>query len=518
MSLVRRIGLAAGPLLALAFYLALPARYADAAGAVVEFSPSGRATVGMMAWMAAWWMTEAVEIEVTALLPVLAFPLLGILPLPETAANYASDVIFLFLGGFVLALSIQRWGLDRRLAFLTLRMAGSRPDRIVAGCMGVTAFISMWVSNTATAAMMTPIALSVAELASRRRCGEGLAGIAGAPEEDADVRNFTMALLLSVAYASSIGGLGTIIGSPPNGILVRFLEQAHGIRIPFTTWMALGVPVLLVFLPVTWWMTTRLLFPTRIREIEGGRRFAEEEYRKLGKLNAGERATLIVFCAAVFLWMFRPLLAEIRAAGLSPFRHLSDTSVAVGAALALFLFPVDRAKGLFAADWSTAVRLPWGVLLLFGGGLALADAVVSNGVAAFLTSRARGLGGLPPVLVVAGLVTATVFLSEITSNTAQVATMLPILSALAPALGVPAPLLLVACTFGASLAFMMPVGTPPNAIVFGTGLVPLPRMLRAGIWLNAAGIVVVTVLAWLWLGPLLGVRVGSRGGMWYLPG
>jgi sodium-dependent dicarboxylate transporter 2/3/5 len=376
----------------------------------------------------------------------------------------------------------------------------------------------MWVSNTATAAMMTPIALSVAELASRRRCGEGLAGIAGTPEEDADARNFTMALLLSVAYASSIGGLGTIIGSPPNGILVRFLEQAHGIRIPFTTWMALGVPVLLVFLPITWWVTTRLLFPTRIREIEGGRRFAEEEYRKLGKLNAGERATLIVFCAAVFLWMFRPLLAEIRAAGLSPFRHLSDTSVAVGAALALFLFPVDRAKGLFAADWSTAVRLPWGVLLLFGGGLALADAVDSNGVAAFLTSRARGLGGLPPVLVVAGLVTATVFLSEITSNTAQVATMLPILSALAPALGVPPPLLLVACTFGASLAFMMPVGTPPNAIVFGTGLVPLPRMLRAGIWLNVAGIVVVTALAWLWLGPLLGVRVGSRSGMWYLPG
>jgi sodium-dependent dicarboxylate transporter 2/3/5 len=395
--------------------------------------------------------------------------------------------------------------LDRRLAFLTLRLAGSRPDRIVAGCMGVTAFISMWVSNTATAAMMTPIALSVVELSTHRRAGVEAPGADAPPEGDPDARNFALAMLLGVAYASSIGGLGTIIGSPPNGILVRFLEQTYGTRLSFTRWMLLGIPVILVFLPVSWWMTTRLLFRTRIREIEGGRQFAEQEYRKLGPPNAGERATLIVFCAAVFLWVFRPLLAEIRVAGADPFRHLSDTSVAVGAALALFLFPVDRARGLFAADWATAVRLPWGVLLLFGGGLALADAVDANGVAAFLTARARGLGGWHPMLVVATLVAAAVFLSEITSNTAQVATMLPILAALAPALGVPPPLLLVPCTFGASLAFMMPVGTPPNAIVFGTGRVPLPRMIRAGFWLNVVGIGVVSALAWIWIAPLLGV-------------
>ena len=500
---VRWIGLFAGPLAALLLYFALPAEFLDAAGKAQAFSPAGRATLAMMAWMAIWWMTEAVEIEVTALLPIVAFPLLGVMGLAETTANYGADVIFLFLGGFVLALAIQRWGLDRRIAFLTLKLVGTRPAGVIAGCMGATAFMSMWVSNTATAAMMVPIALSVIDLVLVGRTGKSLREAGGIPRDDRDNRNFAMGLLLCIAYAASIGGVATLIGSPPNLILARFMSQSYGVDVGFLTWMLFGLPTALVFLPLAWLLVTKLIFPTRIGQIEGGKEFVDAQYRKLGPLNRGERATLIVFTVTVALWVFRPLLAGIEIAGTRPLGALSDTGIAVGAALALFLFPVDRARGLFASDWSTAVRLPWGVLILFGGGLALAAATDKNGVAAFIGSLVQGFGSWPVIAVVLAIVAITTFMSELTSNTAQVATMLPIVAVLAPVLGVPPALLLVPVTLAASLAFMMPVGTPPNAIVFGTGLVTIPDMIRAGIWLNLAGIVVNTTLAFVLVRPLL---------------
>src|SRR5512145_2848716 len=257
---VARFGLVAGPLLALALYLWLPETYVDAAGKTVALRHAARATFAMMVWMATWWMTEAAEIEVTSLLPIVAFPLLGVMPLAATTASYGADVIYLFLGGFVLAMAIQRWGLDRRIAFLTLRVVGTRPKAIVAGTMGATAFISMWVSNTATAAMMIPIVLSVIDVALRRRRGKGLAEHGAIPAGDRDLANFAFSALLGVAYAASIGGLGTIIGSPPNGILVRFVEQASGIRIGFLEWMAIGVPAMLAFLPLAWFLNTTVLF------------------------------------------------------------------------------------------------------------------------------------------------------------------------------------------------------------------------------------------------------------------
>jgi sodium-dependent dicarboxylate transporter 2/3/5 len=295
--------------------------------------------------MATWWMTEAVEIEVTSLLPIVAFPLLGIMPLGRTTANYGSDVIYLFLGGFVLALALQRWGLDRRIAFLTLRLVGARPRAIVAGIMGATAFVSMWVSNTATAAMMVPIALSVVDVSLKRRTGRTLAEHGGIPDDDVDDRNFALSALLGVAYAASIGGLGTIIGSPPNGILVRFAEQTYGMKIGFTQWMMIGVPVMLTFLPLAWFLNTTLLFPTRIREIEGGREYVAGEVAKLGPLNFGERATLVVFVCAVAFWVLSPLLQELTVAGVKPLARLSDAGIAVAAAIALFVIPVNRAQG-----------------------------------------------------------------------------------------------------------------------------------------------------------------------------
>ncbi len=315
---VKRIGLIAGPLLALLLYFTLPHEYRAADGTSVVFGHAGRATLAAMGWMATWWMTEAVEIEVTSLLPIALFPLAGIMPLGKTTANYGADVIYLFLGGFVIALAIARCGLDRRIAFFTLRLVGTRPKAIVAGTMGATAFLSMWVSNTATAAMMVPIVLSVIDVALRSRTGKGLSEHGGIPDDDRDMRNFALSALLGVAYAASIGGLGTIIGSPPNGILVRFAEQMSGVQITFLDWMLIGVPAMLTFLPLAWLLNTFVLFPTRIKEIEGGRDYVREQWAQLGPLSRGERATLAVFAMAVVLWMTAPLLKDWEIGGIAP--------------------------------------------------------------------------------------------------------------------------------------------------------------------------------------------------------
>ncbi len=500
---VRRIGLYAGPVIAALLYLALPLEYRAADGTTAQFTQAGRATLAMMAWMATWWMTEAVEIEVTSLLPIALFPLLGIMPLAKTTANYGADVIYLFLGGFVIALAIARCGLDRRIAFFTLRLVGTRPKAIVAGTMGATAFLSMWVSNTATAAMMIPIVLSVIDVALRSRTGKSLAEHGGIPEDDRDVRNFALSALLGVAYAASIGGLGTIIGSPPNGILVRFIEQKSGIEVSFLQWMTIGVPAMLTFLPLAWFLNTTLLFPTHMKEIEGGREYVREQWSKLGPLSRAERATLAVFGMAVVLWVTAPFLKVVQIGGIRPLGGLSDAGVAIIAAVTLFLISVDREKGESLMDWATAVRLPWGVLVLFGGGLALASATEVNGVPGFIGSLAAGFSAWPVWLVLLAIITLMVFMSEFTSNTAQVATMLPILAALAPVLKVPAGELLIPSTIAASCAFMMPVGTPPNAIVFGTGLVRMPQMMKAGFWLNVTGILLIFALTWTVFIPVL---------------
>jgi len=390
---------------------------------------------------------------------------------------------------------------------MTLRLVGTRPKAIVAGTMGATAFISMWVSNTATAAMMVPIVLSVVAVAARQRCGKSLAELNGIPRDDRDLRNFALSALLGVAYAASIGGLGTIIGSPPNGILVRFVEQSGGVRVTFLDWMLIGVPATLAFLPLAWFLNTFVLFRSRMKEIEGGREYVRVEWARLGPMNAGERATLAVFGVTVALWMTAPLLKGLSVAGVTPFRGLADAGIAVGAAIALFLIRVKKADGSTAAvmDWDTATKLPWGVLILFGGGLALASATEANGVPGYIGSLAAGFAGWPFWAVLLAIVAIMVFMSELTSNTAQVATMLPILAALAPVLGVPAAPLLVPATVAASCAFMMPVGTPPNAIVFGTGLVRMPDMMKAGLWLNLAGILLIFALTYAVFIPALGL-------------
>ncbi|HET9403106.1 MAG TPA: SLC13 family permease [Burkholderiales bacterium] len=500
---VRRIGLFLGPLLGLFCYYLLPPHYSTGPGEWVEFTQAGRSTLALMVWMATWWLTEAVDIEVTALLPIVTFPLFGVAPLSKVLPPYAADVIFLFMGGFIIGLAIERWGLDRRIAFFTLRLVGARPGAIIGGFMAVTAFLSMWVSNTACAAMMVPIAMSVIDLVLRSRTGVGLKD-GGIPRDRVPERNFATGLLLCIAYSASIGGIATIIGSPPNGIAVRYIQQTFQKEVSFFDWLMIGGPFTLIFLPIAWLLMTRFLFRSDIGEIAGGRQHFDAEYRKLGALTRGEKVVLAVFSVTAFLWIFSPLLKGVVIADVKPLAALSDAVIAMLAAMALFLIPVDPAKGVRAMDWDTAVKLPWGVLMLFGGGLTLATAIEANGVSEFIGNSSRGLSGLHPLVLLLAITAMTVFLSELTSNTAQVATMVPVLAAMAPVLGMNPYVLILACTLGASSAYMMPVGTPPNAIVFGTGLIRLPQMMKAGFWLNLAGILVITALAWLFITPLLG--------------
>ena len=495
---VQSIGLVLGPVAAVIAY-----RLLEDAG-TEPLSPDGRAVAAVGVWMAVWWLTEAVNVSVTALLPIGLLPLTGAQTVAETTAPYASPLIFLFLGGFVLALSMQRWDLDERIALLTVRFVGERPGQIVGGFMLATAVMSMWVSNTATVAMMLPIALSVSALVRRldRDAGGGSLGAGpggrgpiGSDDAAATGGAFGVCLMLGIAYAASIGGLGTIIGTPPNLFVASYLRDTVGVEISFVRWMVFGVPLVVVFLPVTWLLLTRVLFGLSRDPVEGAREMAQERYAGLGTMSRGEWSTLAVFCVTALAWVLRPVLVELRIGGAQPLAGLDDTGIAVLAALALFVLPVDIRRREFVMDWRSAERLPWGVLLLFGGGLSLASAIERSGVGDWIGAGVAQVGALPVVLLIALVCAIVVALTELTSNTATTAAFVPVLAAAAPALGIDPALMVIPVALAASAAFMMPVATPPNAIVFASGQVTIPQMLRAGIWLNLITVGLVTTVA-----------------------
>jgi len=479
----------AGPLAFALAWLLLPGHFPGADGTPVVFSPAGRVTLAMTAWMAIWWLSEAVPLEATALLPVALFPLLGIASIAEATAPYASDVVFLFLGGFVLAAGLQRWGLDRRIAFAVLMRAGAEPAQVLAAVMIATTFLGLWVSNTATAAIMIPIAVSIAGFARF--------------DDAAAASRFAAALVLAVAYSASIGGMGTLIGTPPNGIAARFIAQETGNPISFAHWSLIAAPPVVLMLLACWWLLARGL----PRAMPGGaaatRAAIVRAAAEFGPIERGARATLIVGAFAAALWIARPLLVQIEFGAVRPLAGLTDPGIAIGAALSLFVLPAGRSAPDGPVprllDWSSAARLPWGVLVLFGGGLSLAAAIQANGVAQFIAAQSTALADLPPLLVLLLVLAVTVFLSELTSNTAQAATMIPLFAAMAPALGVEPVLLILACGLGSSCAFMMPVGTPPNAIAFGTGLVTMRQMRRTGLRLNLIAIAVLGATLALWV-------------------
>jgi sodium-dependent dicarboxylate transporter 2/3/5 len=463
-------------------YFWLPEQYSNPHGELVELSSAARAAAATGIWMAIWWMTEAISVYATALLPLAIFPLTGAATIKVTASSYGHEIIFLFLGGFVLALALERSGLHRRFALRVLQWVGTRPTRIIGAFMGISAFISMWVTNTATTIMLLPIALSIIDMMAKK----------------ADWKNtdFSVCLLLGLAYSASIGGIGTIVGTAPNIFVVSFVQSQMGREISFLNWMMVGVPLVLVFLPLMWWLLCRVIFPvSKIGrpDIDALLRKLNEE---LGPLRREEVLTLIIFILTAVTWVVRPILNKVSLGGMYPLAGLTDSGIAVISALTLFVTPVRISTGQFLMNWETAVKLPWGLLILFGGGLSLAAALDATGFSQFLGGGAAVLSALPTIIVVAMVVGTMIFLTEMTSNTATTATLIPVLYAVAVGLGIDPLLLIMPAGIAASCAFMLPVATPPNAIVFGSGMVTIPQMSRAGFLLNLLGIVLITLLTY----------------------
>lgn len=496
----RRFGLLAG-LFLFGVLLALPAP------GDLSLQAWRTAAVGLL--MAVWWMSEALPIAATSLLPLVLFPLLGVQPMEDSAAPYAHPLIFLFLGGFLIALAMERWELHRRVALETIRRVGVRPKRVVAGFMLASAALSMWISNTATAMMMLPIGLSVVDLV-RRREGAGGSGEVGAGQAEDGERgiasrapggHLALCLMLGIAYACSVGGLATLIGTPTNALLSAFVADAYGVEVSFVRWLALGLPVAVLGLGVVFLVLTRWVYPPRLDSLPGGRQLIEEELAGLGPMSRGERGVAAIFCLTALLWVVRPLLD-----GWLP--GLTDAGVAVLGAMLLFLIPVDWRRGDFLLDGGAFQRLPWQVLLLFGGGLSLASAIQRTGLARWIGEAMEGLRGWPVLALVLLVVGVIVLLTELTSNTATAAAFLPVLGSMALGLGQNPLLLLAPAALGASCAFMLPVATPPNAIVYGGGEVSIPQMVRAGVWLNVLFTLLITLAAFTLLPLVFGVEVG----------
>jgi len=452
-SKAQSIGLALGPLVFVLMFC-LPA---------AEGMQEARNAAAVALWMVIWWVTEAIPIPATSLIPLAAFPLLGIRSSPATAANYANHNIFLFMGGFIIALGMEKWGLHKRIAMRVIQFLGTGMRTVVLGFMIASAVLSMWISNTATTMMMLPIAMAVLSKFENREGADRLG----------------VALMLGIAYSASVGGIGTLIGTPPNIVL------SGQVDIGFGQWMWVGVPLVVVFLPLIWFYLVRIASPV---PKGGGALDLKEEIDALGPMSRGEWIVLSVFTLTALGWILRrPVLALV-------FPEIADATIAMTGALLLFVIPVDWGKKQFAMDFKQALKLPWGILLLFGGGFALADAMEASGLSGWLGAQLTVLSGLPVWLVVLAVCAFMAALTELTSNTATTITMLPILAATSRAMGIEPLQLMIPATVAASCAFMLPVATPPNAIVYASGRVKLSKMFSTGIWMNLMGILLVTVL------------------------
>ncbi len=443
------------------------------------------AAVGL--WMATWWATEAIPVPVTAFLPLVVFEPLGISSLREAAAPYANPTIYLFLGGFMMALAIDRWTLHRRIALAVIDNTGTDGRRLIGGFMLVCAVLSMWMTNTSTTIMLLPIVLSVSAVMREN--------IPNLPEKTR--QDFQIAMLLGLAYSASIGGLATLIGTPPNALLMGFMAENYDIEISFARWMLVGIPVSFVMLPIAWLLLTRVLFPCDIPANEAVKKHLHQLRVELGAMSIPERRIGIIFVCLIMSWMLRRPISDWLGIG-----GLSDAGIVMMAAMLLFILPSGDAKQPRLMTWEDVTRLPWGVLILFGGGLSLAAAVSGSGLALWLGEQLAPLNAWGTAVLVVASVALVIFLTELTSNLATTATLLPVMGAIAIQAGLPPIVLTVPITIAASCAFMLPVATPPNAIVFSSGAISIPQMVRAGILLNLIGIVIVSLAAWF-LAPVL---------------
>jgi len=432
-------------------------------------------------WIAVWWITEAIPISVTALLPIILFPLTGALDLSATTASFGHKYIFLYLGGFMLAIAIEKWNLHRRISLHIIRIIGTRVNTIILGFMIATAFMSMWISNTATSVMMLPIGLAIVKEFKK-----------DTPGNPADGEKFGKAVMLAIAYSASIGGFATIIGTPPNLVLVGILEEIYNAKITFFQWFIFGLPLSLLLLFICWQYLIRSAFRFELKSLPGGREHIKNLLTALGKISKEEKMIAIVFASTALLWITRSLL--------EPFiPGLDDTIIALVAGTSLFIIPSrDKTKKLIT--WEDCKEIPWGIILLFGGGLSLAKGFSETGLAEWIALQLTSLQGLSLVLLILVLVASVNFLTEMTSNLATTAMLLPVLAPMALALNLHPYMIMVSVTISASCAFMLPVATPPNAVVFGSGFLRIPDMARSGIWMNLISILIVTAATY-WLLP-----------------
>jgi len=436
------------------------------------------ASIGLL--MAIWWATEALPIAVTALLPIVLFPMLGIRGIEDTVVPYSNKVIFLFLGGFVVAFAMQRWNLHRRIALNVLQYAGGNGRSLVGGFMLASALISMWVMNTSTTMMLLPIAVSIVTVIHK-----SVRGL-----DDLARENFQYSLLLGVAYGATIGGIATLVGTAPNAIFVGFMQDNYGTEIDFASWMLVGLPLSAVMLPLAWLALTRVVFKVDFETSGEGRAELKRLKDEMGSISVPEKRVALVFVTMAVLWVTRPLIT-----GLPGFESVEDSMIAMAGAIALFLIPSGDDEDPILLRWKYAEQLPWGVLILFGGGLTLARAVSGTGLAEWIGTNLQTIGTMPLVLIVIATATMIIFLTELTSNIATTSTFLPVVGAIAIESGFDPISVAVPVTLAASCAFMLPVATPPNAIVFGSGLLTIPKMMRAGFALNIIGIFLVSAAA-----------------------
>ena len=482
----QKLGLILGPALFLGVLFFVP---------LDGLSAAGRAVLASTLWVATWWITEAIPISATALLPIVLFPLSGGLNIRSTTEAYGQPMIFLFVGGFMIAMAIEKWDLHKRIAMNVIKAVGTNSSRIILGFMVATALLSMWISNTATSLMMMPIGLAiVTQLAEFVNHKGG---------ETAQVSHFGKALMLSIAYSASIGGMATLIGTPTNMVFSAVVQQTYGVEVSFAKWMMFGLPVSLVLLGICWVYLVRFAFKLRNQSIPGVEAEIDRQLIALGPMSPEEKRVLVVFGITAFSWITRSYLLSRFIPG------INDTIIAVTGALVLFLIPAPSRPGARLLDWQSAVKLPWGIVLLFGGGLALAAGFTESGLAPWIGKQLNLLDGIALILILGFVVCSVNFLTEITSNVATASMMLPILAALAVTLDVhPFGLMIGACV-AASCAFMLPVATPPNAVVFGSGVLEMKDMVRTGVWMNLISIVVLTILVYYLLPLIWGFEMST---------
>lgn len=469
-SLIRKISIAGGPLLFILLKILLPESVFPGAASTVVAAGS---------WMILWWITEPVPIPVTSLLPLVVMPLAGVSSMSEAAQPYGDPVIFLFMGGFILALGLEKYQLHQRIALTLIRLTGTSGNGIILGFMLATALISMWISNTATAIMMLPIASSVTGLIARDLN----------MEHDPKFQKFATGLMLAIAYSASIGGMATIIGSPPNVVMVGHVKRIYGTDVPFADWMIIGVPLMILILASCYFIITGLLYKNRLNHIEGSSELILNKLRDMGPMSSMEKRVLWVFGVTCFFWIFRQGINKLAGGN-----FLDDTSIAIGGGILMFLIPAGKELARPLLDWKDMKEMQWGILLLFGGGMALAEGMEKSGIVEQIGSYFQG-NKISGAVLIFSLTLISMALTELMSNVALVTIFVPVVFGIAEGAGINPVYLALPVTFAASCAFMMPISTPPNAILFASGYIKMKEMVKTGFLLNLFSLLIIFLLS-----------------------